>query len=136
MSESNLLRRNRNIKQFTLVDSQGDSLTDDTFGSIQAVSPKSSQANSPAQTSQDTTADVVLAANASRKRFMVQNTGTTVIYLGLGATPTNTAYHIALLACVAANDGTGASYIDDTWTGSVSAISSAAGGLLVITELT
>jgi len=137
MSESTRLRSNENIKRFTLVDSQGESLTNDSFDSINAIAPKSSTVSAPAQTAQSTTAAIILAANSTRKRLIVQNTGTTIIKLSLGGTnPTATAYHVALQACAAADDGTGGSYIDESWTGVVRAISSAAGGTLVVTELT
>lgn len=137
MSEATLLRSNRNVKQFTLVDSQGNSLTDVTFDAIVAVAPKASTSTTPAQTTVGTTEGQILAANTGRKRLMVQNTGTTVIKLNLGAVAvTQTAYHVALLAGTAADDGTGASYIDEVWTGAVRAISSAVGGTVVITELT
>lgn len=43
----------------------------------------------PAQTAVGATAVTLLAANANRKRFSVQNTGTTTIYLSLRATDTN-----------------------------------------------
>lgn len=93
-------------------------------------------ATAPAQTSVGTTAAQILAANSSRKRLVVQNTGTTIVKIVFGAgTPTQTAYHLALAACVAADDGKGGTYLDD-WTGAVQAISSAASGTVVITEMT
>lgn len=97
----------------------------------------SSTSSTPAQTSVGTTSAQILAANASRKRVMIQNTGTTVIKLNLGtATVTQTAYHVALQSCSSADAGDGGSYIDEMWTGAIQAISSAAGGTVVITELT
>lgn len=93
-------------------------------------------ASTPVQVSQDATADLIIASNPARKGFTVQNTGTTVIKLALGATsPTQTAYHIALSACIAADDGLGGYYSDDTFTGDVRAISSAGGGTLVYLEV-
>ena len=136
MSESTLLRNNQNIKRFTLVDSQGNSLTDDTFDAINAVAPKSSIITTPAQTAVGTAEGQILASNSSRKRLMVQNTGTTVVKLAFGNAPTQTAYHVALLAGTAADDGTGGSYLDEVWTGTVRAISSAAGGTCVVSEYT
>ena len=102
-------------------------------------------ASTPAQTSVTGAAGIVLNANAAtstnptggRKGFTIQNTGTTILYFTYGATnPTTTAYHIALAACTAANDGTGGIFDEDAWTGVVRAISSAAGGTCVITEFT
>jgi len=98
-------------------------------------SPQAS-VSTPAQTGQGVAAAVILAANPKRKGLIIQNTGTTVIKLTFGATlPTTTAYHIALSACTGADDGTGGTYVDDSWVGVVNALSSGAGGTLVITEL-
>ncbi len=136
MSESTRLRSNENIKRFTLVDSQGDSLTNDIFGAVQAVPPKSNTSSTPAQTAVAAADGEILAANTSRIRLMVQNTGLTVIKLNFGSVAvTQTAYHVALSACTGADDGSGGSYIDEVWTGAVRAISSAGGGTCVITEL-
>lgn len=79
---------------------------------------------------------VLLTANSNRKELTIVNTGTTVLFLGLGQTPTTTAYHIALSACTGANDGTGGTYISDIWKGAVNAIGSAGGGTSCVTELT
>lgn len=98
--------------------------------------PVSSVVLPPAQTAVGTSSGVVAVANTSRCRIMVQNTGTTILRLALGPTaPTGTAYHIALPPCTVANDGLGGTWIDDMWQGQVQAISSAAGGLCVVTEL-
>ena len=78
----------------------------------------------------------VVNSNASRKEVTIINTGTTVIFLGLGQTPTTSAYHIALAKCTAANDGTGGTWTSDMWKGSVNAIGSAGGGAVNLTELT
>lgn len=92
-------------------------------------------ASTAAQTSIGTTAAQVLAANAKRKGLIIQNTGTTIIRLLFGSgTPTQTVYHVALAACTAADDGKGGVHIDSSWVGAVQAISSAAGGTMVITE--
>jgi hypothetical protein len=91
----------------------------------------------PAQTSIADTAELILAANPKRKGFMVQNTGTTVIKLTFGPTsPTQDAYHVAVKGGTAGNDGLGSLYYDSGWVGEVRAISSAAGGTLVLTEFT
>ena len=102
--------------------------------------PVSSAATAPAQTTVGAASIQVLAANLLRKGCGVQNTGTTVVKLGLGAAPTQTAYHVALPASGSANDGSSARW-DGTfsgvlWQGAVYAISSAAGGTAVVTELT
>lgn len=92
-------------------------------------------ASTPAQTSVGAGAGVILAANDNRKGLLIVNTGTTIIYLGLGATPTVTAYHYVLGACAVGDDGKGGQYFDDQWTGAISAIGSAGGGAIVITEI-
>lgn len=100
----------------------------------QALIPRSS---TPAQTSVGAVAGQVLAANVDRRGLVIQNTGTTVIYLVLGSgTPTTSVYHVALKPCASADDGLGGAYIDDGWTGAVQAIGSAGGGAIVITEIT
>lgn len=91
-------------------------------------------ATAPAQTGIGTVAGVILVSNEKRKGFTIQNTGTTQIKLGFGATPTQTAYHVCLKGGTAADDGLGATYFDLFWTGDVYAISSGAGGTMVITE--
>lgn len=97
----------------------------------------SSTSTAPAQTSVGTAAVSLLASNASRKRAIVQNTGTTVIKIALSSTdPTQTAYHIALAPGSAADDGKGGVLIEEKWTGQIKAISSLAGGTVVVTELT
>lgn len=99
--------------------------------------PTSSSANSPAQTTVSTSASQIVTS--STKGVRIKNTGTTVIKLGLGANPTQSAYHIPLAAGGSANDGTGGEWdgtISGTlWTGAVYAISSASGGTCVITQL-
>lgn len=98
-------------------------------------SPQAS-ASEPAQTAISDTAGLILAANAKRKGFWVQNTGLTVIKLNLSTElPTQTVYHIALAACTGADDGKGGAYFESNWVGPVSAISSAAGGTCVLVEI-
>lgn len=92
--------------------------------------------STPAQTSVGAGAGQILAVNTGRRGMIIQNTGTTVIYLTLGsATPTASVYHIALKAAAAQDDGSGGVYLDDVWTGAVQAIGSGGGGTLVITEI-
>jgi hypothetical protein len=109
-------------------------------GTFSSTPPVSSTSSAPSQKTVGTVAGDILAANALRKACAVQNTGTTVIYLALGHTATATAYFIALPAGGVANDGSSPRW-DGTvsgvlWQGSVNAISSAAGGTCVVTELT
>lgn len=89
-----------------------------------------------AQTSVGAAAGQILAKSFVRRGLLIQNTGTTIIYLLLGTgTPTTSVYHIALKACAVANDGTGGIYNDDVWAGPVQAIGSAPGGTLSIFEI-
>lgn len=89
-----------------------------------------------AQGSISTTAGQAVAANTSRKRLIVQNTGTTALKLLLGSgTPTQTVYHVALAPCTTGDDGYGGVYFDDAWTGAVQIISDASGGTYVLTEI-
>lgn len=83
----------------------------------------------------DVTYSVVLSSNDKRKRAIVQNTGTTIIYIGLGTIPTTNNYTIALAACTLANDGTGGVLIEEMWQGAINAISSAVSGAIEVTEL-
>lgn len=88
--------------------------------------------SAPAQTITGAAA-IVLAANAARRSFTVQNTGLVPVYITLGAVnPTGTAYHFALSAGLAADDGKGSLYSDDQWVGEVRAFSSAPGSIVVM----
>lgn len=71
----------------------------------------------------------LLAANALRKRLILQNVGTTKLWILFGSgTPSASNYHIALPAGGTANDGSSPPYIDTMWLGEVQAIGSAGGG--------
>lgn len=106
------------------------------IGSVPVEGVGSSTSNAVAQTAVGTSSVNVLSSNTARREVIIQNTDTTVIYIGLGQTPTSTTYHVALKACSSANDGTGGVYVSDLWTGQINAISSATGGHVVVTELT
>lgn len=106
-----------------------------SVGLIEAT-PRSA-ASTPAQTSVGTSAGQILAANAGRKGLVIQNTGTTILYLVFGtSTPTTSVYHYALSACTANDDGKGGAWFDDPWQGAVQALSSGSGGQCVIAEYT
>lgn len=90
----------------------------------------------PAQTAIEGEASTLVVEDRGRRGLIIQNTGTTIIYLVLGdETPTTSVYHIALRACTSSNDGNGGIYNDDAWVGNVQAIGSAPGGTVVITEI-
>jgi succinylarginine dihydrolase len=103
-------------------------------GSFASTPVQSNTASVVAQTTVGTTSVQILAANAARKRVRVQNSGTTVIKLGFGRTPTQTAYHRALPAGGSADDGSSPPLEDMTWTGAINAISSTVGGTCVVEE--
>lgn len=101
------------------------------------VSIKTTTATAAAQTAVATSGTALMAANASRHRLMVQNSGIIPVRLALSTSlPTATAYHVSLNSASAADNGTGGTYIDEMWRGGVSAITSAAGGTVVLMELT
>ena len=90
----------------------------------------------PAQTGIGVSAAVISPAKPARVMFRIQNTGTTVIYINLSETlPTGTVYHAALGAGSGANDGGGGVLSMDGWAGPISALSSAAGGTVVLMEV-
>jgi tagatose-1,6-bisphosphate aldolase len=53
------------------------------------------------------TGATALAKNPARIAFMIQNQGTNVLYVLLGAGASTTVYHNTLKACTVAGDGTG-----------------------------
>ena len=92
--------------------------------------------NGPTRVNVGTSAGSLVAANTVRRRLIIQNTGTTTLYLNYGTgNPTGTVYTIALKAGTAADDGTGGLLVDDNYTGSVQGLSSGTGGEAVVTEL-
>ena len=89
-----------------------------------------------AQTAISTAAALVSYQKPERVFLRVQNTGTTIIYLNMNDTaPTSSVYHAAIAGGSVANDGTGGVFSVDMWGGPIMAISSAIGGLMVITEV-
>jgi hypothetical protein len=112
------------------------------YWAVQSILPEMPQplpsvtANSPSAQTVTSTSGSVLASNTSRKELRVTNTGTVAVYLGLGQTPTATAYHVALSPCTSGNDGTGGGYTSDLWKGAVNAIVASTSGTVVVTELT
>lgn len=108
----------------------------DVAGSLTVIPQSSTTASAPSRQTIGGTAASILASNSSRKRCMIQNVGTTVLYLAFGATPTTTNFHLSLPAGGSAGDGTSPSYSDDLWKGAIEAISSAAGGFVQVVEMT
>jgi hypothetical protein len=86
-------------------------------GTVTANSPKSSAANVPAI---GTTEDDVLAANANRKQWAIQNVGRNPLFVLLGTGASDTVFHFILKGGSADSDGLGALLSDDVWQGIVS----------------
>lgn len=105
-------------------------------GTVTVVGPTSSTATAPAATTVTSTSGSILATNANRKEVTVVNTGTVVVFLAFGQTPTSSAYHVALAACSSGNDGTGGTYTSDMWKGAINAIVASTSGTVCVTELT
>jgi len=118
------------------LDSSGNLLV---AGSFTSTVPVSNAATDPTQTTVGTSAATALSAG-TRKAMSIQNQGTTIIYVLLGAgTPSSSKYTVALPACGANNDGSSAPYTGPpgvVWTGAVQWISSGVGGLATAVELT
>lgn len=86
-------------------------------GSVTATPPKAATANTPAIV---TSAGNALVANAARNSWAIQNLGTNVLYVRMGASASTSVFHFALAPGSANDDGRGASVSDDTYTGIVS----------------
>lgn len=106
-------------------------------GSFSATTVQSTTDSSAGPTTVGTSPVTLLAANNSRLKFLLQNVGTTKIWVLFGAgTPSSSLYHIALPAGGTANDGSCPIYIDTMWVGLIQAISSGAGGSCSAVEFT
>jgi hypothetical protein len=73
--------------------------TGSTFSSIANVAPSGPQ-----------TATTALARSDGRIAWSIQNQGTNVLYVLLGAGASSSAYSVTLKACSVAADGTGGSF--------------------------
>jgi hypothetical protein len=93
--------------------------------------PQSNTANVPEIA---TGAGDVLAVNAGRKRWAIQNVGTNPLFVRLGTGATITVFHFVLKGGTADSDGLGALLSDDMWTGVVSV--AGASPKYTVTELT
>lgn len=88
-----------------------------TDDSVTSVPPKTSTVNTPAII---TSAGDVLAVNASRKSWHIQNLGTNPLFVRLATGSSTSVFHMVLEAGVLADDGNGGVWEDDTHTGVVS----------------
>lgn len=84
---------------------------------LTAWPPQGSTVNTPAII---TSAGTVLAANASRKKWSIQNLGTNPLFVRFGAAASTTVFHLILAAGSGADNGTGDLYEDDNYLGVVS----------------
>ena len=106
-------------------------------GSITVTPPTSNTVSAAGPSTIGASSATLLAANALRKRLILQNVGTTRILILFGAGSASASnYHIALPAGGNSNDGSSAPYVDQLWTGAIQAISSAAGGSVQAMEFT
>ena len=127
------LGTNGDMEPFSL-DASGNLLV---AGTLTVTPEESSTVSAAGPTTLGTTSAQLLAANALRKKLILQNVGTTKIWILFGAgTASAVNYHIALPAGGTANDGSCPVYIDEMWQGAIQAISSAAGGSVQAMEFT
>lgn len=83
------------------------------------VSTYAPKTNSPSNFSPLGAHGQILAPNEDRKEFYVQNLGTGVVYLKLGANATTTSFNFLLAGNTVANLGDGGSVFDQGYTGAV-----------------
>jgi len=99
------------------------------------VAPVTSNASTSTVLAVGTTSVQAIAANAGRKKLILQNAGTTQLLVLLGSgTASNSLYSLILPAGGSTRDGSSPIYVDTMWTAAVQAISSSAGGILTVTE--
>ena len=103
---------------------------------IVVTEPGSTTAGACANTSVTSVSSAILASNVARREAIIVNTDVVVVYIGLGQVPTATAYHVALHPCAVAHDGTGGSFVTDTFKGAINAIVASTSGHVAVTELT
>lgn len=98
------------------VDGSGTALP--VSGTVTATPVKASTANTPSIL---TSGGDVIANNAARKSWGVQNLGTNPLFVRMATGASSTVFHIVLMGGIANDDGTGGYFTDDTYTGVVSA---------------
>lgn len=96
-----------------------------------AAPPAATAANTPAIL---TAGGDVIAANANRKGWSIQNLGTNPLFVRMGTGASSTVFHMVLKAGTGNDDGLGGVISDDRYTGIVSATGTSP--RLVVTELT
>lgn len=108
----------------------------DTDPALVVTEPGSTTASACANTSVTSTSSSILSANTARREAIIVNTGVVTVYIGLGQTPSGTAYHVVLRPCAVAHDGSGGSFVTDTWKGQINAITASTSSNVSVTELT
>lgn len=98
------------------VDGSGTALP--VSGTVTATPVKASTANTPSIL---TSGGDVIANNAARKSWGVQNLGTNPLFVRMATGASSTVFHVVLMGGIANDDGTGGYFTDDTYTGVVSA---------------
>lgn len=96
----------------------GSAVTQPVSGTVATTTPKASTANTPSIL---TSGGDVIASNASRKSWGIQNLGTNPLFVRMATGASSTVFHWCLGPGQASDDGFGASVSDDTYTGVVSA---------------
>lgn len=79
---------------------------------------KAAAANTPAIV---TSGGDVIASNANRKAWAIQNLGTNPLFVRLATGASSTVFHVVLKGCAVADDGSGGYFSDEVYTGVVSA---------------
>ncbi len=106
-------------------------------GVLSTTPPTASTATCAGPTVIGTSSAPALAANASRVRLVLQNVGTTQLYILEGpGSASSTSYTYILPMGGTTRDGSSPVVFDTIWKGAVQWASSAAGGLGIITEET
>jgi hypothetical protein len=106
-------------------------------GALTTTPPTASTATSAGPTAIGLSSAVALTANASRVRLVLQNVGTTQLYILEGSgSASSTNYTYILPMGGTTRDGSSPVVFDTIWKGAIQWASSAAGGLGIITEET
>lgn len=93
-----------------------DAILDAGGSAINTYQQLATSANTPAIAS----ATTAITANSSRESFLIQNLGTNVLYVLMGAGASTTVFHFALQPGASNDDGNGGSVYSNEWSGIVS----------------
>jgi hypothetical protein len=119
------------------LDAAGNLLVNVAAGSVTVAPVESDTCSTNALVTVGTSSTQAIAANPSRKRLILQNVGTTVLYVLLGTgSASATSLTFILPAGGTSKDGSSIIIFDIMWQGAVQVASSAAGGLMTAQENT